>query len=107
MVSPDKKGTALGIFGAGNVGAAGTKLLVLLVPAILTLVPVGGYLGGLIPGGWRIVPLCYALSLVVMAIAILILSPMPDRMPGRGRPMRELRACGGLACITWSCLAPT
>ena len=89
---PETKGTALGIFGAGNVGAAGTKLLVLLVPALLTLVPVGGYLGGLIPGGWRIVPLFYALSLVVMAIAILIFSPMPDRMPGRGRPMRELLA---------------
>ena len=27
------KGRALGVFGAGNVGAAGTKLLVVFVPA--------------------------------------------------------------------------
>jgi hypothetical protein len=27
-------GTALGVFGAGNVGAAGTKLLIVLVPSI-------------------------------------------------------------------------
>ena len=50
------KGTALGVFGAGNVGASGTKLLVVLVPSILTLVPAAGLLGGLIPGGWRFVP---------------------------------------------------
>jgi NNP family nitrate/nitrite transporter-like MFS transporter len=40
---PRSKGTALGIFGAGNVGAAGTKLLVVLVPTILTLVPAAGF----------------------------------------------------------------
>jgi len=89
---PEKKGTALGIFGAGNVGAAGTKLLVLLVPAMLTLIPAQGYLGGLVPGGWRVVPLFYALLLVVMAIAVLLLSPAPDRKPGHGRAMRELLA---------------
>src|SRR3984893_4350364 len=48
-----EKGTGLGVFGDGNVGASGTKLLVVLVPTILTLVPAGGYLGGLVPGGWR------------------------------------------------------
>src|SRR5262245_41683234 len=53
---PETKGTALGIFGAGNVGAAGTKLLVLFFPALLTLVPAEGLLGGLLPGGWRAVP---------------------------------------------------
>ena len=47
---PETKGTALGIFGAGNVGASGTKLLVLFVPTILTLIPATGYLGGWIPG---------------------------------------------------------
>ncbi len=31
---PQTKGTALGVFGAGNVGAAGTKLLVLFVPCL-------------------------------------------------------------------------
>src|SRR5437763_543781 len=66
-----KKGTALGIFGAGNVGASGTKLPVILVPGILTLVPAAGYLRGWLPGAWRIVPLLYAFLLVIVAIAIL------------------------------------
>jgi len=86
---PDRlKGTALGIFGAGNAGAAGTKLLIVLVPGLLTLVPAGGYLGGAIPGGWRFVPALYAALLVVMAIALFRFSPSPDRRPGRGRPLR-------------------
>src|SRR5439155_4882059 len=63
------KGLALGIFGAGNVGASGTKLLVLLVPSILTLVPAAGLLGGLVPGGWRVVPVLYSGLLVLMAAA--------------------------------------
>jgi NNP family nitrate/nitrite transporter-like MFS transporter len=86
----EKKGTALGIFGAGNVGAAGTKLLVVLVPGVLTLLPAAGYAGGWIPGGWRIVPLMYAGLLVLMAVAILLFCPATDRKPGRGRPLVEL-----------------
>jgi len=86
----DRKGTALGIFGAGNVGASGTKLLVVLVPGILTLVPAAGYLGGWIPGGWRIIPLIYSGLLIVMATAIFLACPRPDRRPGRGRPLREM-----------------
>ena len=88
---PDaQKGTALGIFGAGNVGASGTKLLMVLAPGILTLVPVGGYLGGWLPGGWRVVPLLYALLLVLMAVAILVFCPAQDRKPGMGRSMKEM-----------------
>ncbi len=86
----EKKGTALGIFGAGNVGAAGTKLLVILVPGILTLVPATGYLAGWIPGGWRIVPLIYAAMLVLMAVAILWFCPARDPRPGQGRPWKDL-----------------
>jgi NNP family nitrate/nitrite transporter-like MFS transporter len=87
---PDRlKGTALGIFGAGNVGAAGTKLMIVLVPGILTLIPAAGYLGGTIPGGWRFIPALYAALLVVMAIAVFRWSPTPDRVPGSGRPLRE------------------
>lgn len=84
------KGTALGVFGAGNVGASGTKLLVILIPSLLTLVPAAGLLGGLIPGGWRVVPVFYSLLLVAMAIAILKIAPSIDWMPGQGRPMREM-----------------
>jgi len=86
---PRLTGTALGIFGAGNVGAAGTKLLVVLVPGILTAVPAAGYLGGIIPGGWRFIPALYAGLLVLMALAIFYLCPSPDRQPGRGRPLIE------------------
>jgi MFS transporter, NNP family, nitrate/nitrite transporter len=85
---PDKqKGTALGIFGAGNVGAAGTKLLIILVPGVLTIVPAAGYLGGVIPGGWRFIPAMYAALLLLAAVAVFWLSPRPDRMPGRGRTL--------------------
>jgi NNP family nitrate/nitrite transporter-like MFS transporter len=87
-----QKGTALGVFGAGNVGASGTKLLVVLVPAILTLVPVGGYLGGLIPGGWRFVPVLYVGLLVLTAAGMLVVCPKTDRRPGRGRPLNEMMA---------------
>jgi len=88
----EKKGTALGVFGAGNVGASGTKLIVVLVPSILTMIPVGGYLGGWIPGTWRIVPLMYAGVLVAMAVAILSLCPARDPKPAHGRPLRDMLA---------------
>ena len=86
------KGTALGIFGAGNVGAAGTKLLLVLVPSVLTLVPAAGVLGGVIPGGWRVIPACYAVLLLACGIAVLIFAPSPDRRPSRGRSMRAMLA---------------
>ncbi|MEO7890625.1 MAG: MFS transporter [Vicinamibacterales bacterium] len=86
------KGTALGVFGAGNVGAAGTKLLLVLAPGILTAVPAAGYFGGLVPGGWRFVPALYSGLLVLMAVAIFSLSPTPDRKPGAGRTLSETLA---------------
>src|SRR5262245_4876297 len=89
---PETKGIALGIFGAGNVGAAGTKLLVVLVPSLLTLVPAAGLLGGLVPGGWRVVPVLYAVLLVAMAAILLAVAPKIDRKPGRGRPTAEMLA---------------
>jgi NNP family nitrate/nitrite transporter-like MFS transporter len=84
------KGTALGVFGAGNVGAAGTKLLLVLVPGVLTMVPAAGYFGGLLPGGWRIVPLMYSLLLVLMAGAVWICCPRVDPRPGQGRRVRDM-----------------
>jgi MFS transporter, NNP family, nitrate/nitrite transporter len=86
------KGTALGVFGGGNVGASGTKMLVVLVPSILTLVPIGGLLGGLIPGGWRFVPVLYSALLVLTAGAVVALCPRVDRRPGRGRPLAQMLA---------------
>lgn len=87
---PATKGTALGVFGAGNVGAAGTKLLIVLIPGVLTIVPAAGYFGGWIPGGWRIVPLMYALLLVLMAVAIWAFCPAVDPKPGQGRKLRDM-----------------
>lgn len=86
------KGTALGVFGAGNVGASGTKLLVILMPSILTVVPVSGYLGGAIPGGWRVVPVIYTVALALTAVAILLACPKVDYVPGKGRPLGEMLA---------------
>src|SRR5205814_515244 len=83
------QGTALGVFGAGNVGAALTKFL---GPPLVALVPAGGLLGGWVPGGWRLVPVVYAVLLVLTAAAVWRLAPRPDRAPGRGRPLRATLA---------------
>jgi len=87
---PSNKGLALGVFGAGNVGASGTKLLLLLLPGLWTIVPAAGYLGGWFPGGWRALPAAYAVSLVAMAAVLALLSPGPDKKPGRGRPLADV-----------------
>jgi NNP family nitrate/nitrite transporter-like MFS transporter len=81
-----RQGTALGVFGAGNVGASVTKLF---GPALIAAVPAAGFLGGVIPGGWRFVPVVYAGLLVLMAAAVWFLAPTPDRTPAAGRPLRE------------------
>jgi NNP family nitrate/nitrite transporter-like MFS transporter len=87
---PDRsKGTALGVFGAGNVGASVTKFL---APALLATIPAAGVLGGAVPGGWRLVPVVYAVLLVATAAAVWFLCPSPDRRPGRGRPLAEVLA---------------
>jgi NNP family nitrate/nitrite transporter-like MFS transporter len=83
------KGTALGVFGAGNVGASVTKFL---APTLLATIPAAGFLGGAIPGGWRFVPIVYSVLLLVMAAAVWFIAPSPDRWPGRGRPMKEVLA---------------
>ncbi len=84
------KGLALGVFGGGNVGASGTKLLVGLMPGVLTLIPVAGYFGGIIPGGWRFIPFIYSILLLYMAIAVYLFTPSADKKPGEGRTMRQL-----------------
>jgi NNP family nitrate/nitrite transporter-like MFS transporter len=91
----EKQGVALGTFGAGNVGASVTKLI---GPSVIAMVPAAGFLGGLIPGGFRLVPVMYSVMLVVMAVVLLALAPKVDRTPGAQRslssmlvPLRELR----------------
>ena len=84
-----RQGLALGIFGAGNVGASLTKFI---GPALIAAVPAAGYLGGLIPGGWRFVPFLYAGLLISMGVATWLLTPHREIKPGQGRPMKEMLA---------------
>ena len=91
----ERQGVALGVFGAGNVGASVTKFI---GPTLIVAVPTAGYLGGLVPGGWRFVPFLYAVLLVAMAVTLWFGSPSPDHIPGQGRalssmlqPLRQMR----------------
>ena len=82
-----RQGFALGVFGAGNVGASATKFI---GPLIIATVPAAGLFGGIIPGGWRFVPVLYTALLLIMAAAVWFLSPHPDRMPGSHRTVMEM-----------------
>ena len=84
-----RKGMALGVFGAGNVGASVTKFI---GPAMITAVPAGGLLFGIIPGGWRSIPVVYSILLIAMAAVTWFATPRHDHKPGHGRTVRELLA---------------
>lgn len=84
-----QQGWALGVFGAGNVGASVTKLI---GPALVTLTPAAGYLGGIVPGGWRFVPFLYGVLLIIMGLAVWGLAPRHDLRPGQGRSLRAMLA---------------
>ncbi|HOW67465.1 MAG TPA: nitrate/nitrite transporter [Candidatus Paceibacterota bacterium] len=83
----DRQGFALGVFGAGNVGASVTKFI---GPALIAIVPAAGYWGGWMPGGWRFVPFLYGIFCLLMAAGLWFLCPSEDRKPGAGRPLAEL-----------------
>jgi NNP family nitrate/nitrite transporter-like MFS transporter len=82
-----RQGFALGVFGAGNVGASVTEFI---GPWLITLVPAAGLMVGWVPGGWRLVPALYALLLLLTAVALWRLCPAVDPRPGAGRPLAEL-----------------
>ena len=84
--SREHQGFALGVFGAGNVGASVTKLI---GPIIISATAGATYLGGLATGGWRLIPAIYAVLLVIMAISIFIFTPHKDRMPGSSVPLAQ------------------
>ena len=85
----NRQGFALGVLGAGNVGASVTKLI---GPALIALVPAAGIMGGLVPGGWRFVPMLYTVLLIIMAAAVWFLAPKHDHTPARGRSIGNLLA---------------
>ena len=84
-----RQGFALGVFGGGNVGASVTKLI---GPTLIALVPAAGLLGGLVPGGWRFVPVLYTVLLLIMAAVLWFYTPHHDRTPGAGRSLGNLLA---------------
>ena len=87
----EHQGFALGVFGAGNVGASVTKLLLVLFPAIIAGTA-GHVYFGVFEGGWRIFPAIYAVALIVMAIAVFVVVPRRDKVAGAGKPIGEMLA---------------
>ncbi|VTU00287.1 nitrate nitrite transporter integral membrane protein : NarK1 protein OS=Thermus scotoductus (strain ATCC 700910 / SA-01) GN=TSC_c17470 PE=4 SV=1: MFS_1: MFS_1 [Gemmataceae bacterium] len=88
-----QQGLALGVFGAGNVGASVTKLIFGLFGAwLISRIPASGLLGGVVPGGWRFYPALYSVLLVAMAAAVWFGSPTPDHTPAKGRSYRSILA---------------
>ncbi len=77
---PGKQGTALGIFGAGNVGAAVTKFVAPFV---------------MVAAGWTAVAQIWAIALVVIAVIFFFFSPEDPQLLARTaagkrpEPMRE------------------
>ncbi|MCL3861828.1 nitrate/nitrite transporter [Actinotalea sp. K2] len=82
----ERQGFALGVFGAGNVGASVTKFI---GPTLIVAVP-SLTVAGLSLSGWRFVPALYSALLVLMAVAMWLGTPRHDRMPGRGRSVRSM-----------------
>ncbi|WP_440303154.1 MFS transporter [Intrasporangium sp.] len=83
-----RQGFALGVFGAGNVGASVTKFI---GPPLIAGTAGATYAFG-VEGGWRLVPVLYAVLLVALAIAAFLVTPRHDRMPGASKPVREMLA---------------
>ncbi|MGV8845879.1 MFS transporter [Tessaracoccus sp.] len=82
---PDRrKGFALGVFGAGNVGASVTKFI---GPPVIAATAGTTVIFGL-QGGWRLIPAFYAVLLLVCAVLVWWLAPRQDRMPGKSQPLR-------------------
>lgn len=93
--SREHQGFALGVFGAGNVGASITKLI---GPVLISTTAGAIYFGGLVAGGWRLIPAIYTVLLIFMAASIYFFTPRNDRKPGSSislkeqlKPLKEIR----------------
>lgn len=80
-----RQGFALGVFGAGNVGASGTKFL---APVLVTA-PFAVEMFGK-AGSWRLIPLIYTVLLLVLAVLTWLFVPKADRTPGQSKPVGEM-----------------
>lgn len=83
----NRQGFALGVFGAGNVGASVTKFI---GPALIAAVPIAGFASGLIPGGWRFIPFLYMILLILMGVATWVLTPHREIKPADGRSLTSM-----------------
>lgn len=77
---PERQGTALGIFGVGNAGAA---LTTVVAPRLLNSFTQGGA----VPDGWRTLPKVYAFTLLAMAVVFYLFTK--NRVPA-GTPNVDL-----------------
>jgi NNP family nitrate/nitrite transporter-like MFS transporter len=68
------------------VGASVTKLF---GPALIGAVPAAGF-AGIVPGGWRIVPVAYAALLTVLAVCLFWLAPADIKVEGGARPIGQM-----------------
>lgn len=82
----EHKGFALGVFGAGNVGASVTKLI---GPILISATAGTTFIGGIFLGGWRLIPGIYTVLLLLMALAVFLFTPRVDRKPGSSTPLRK------------------
>ena len=84
----ERQGFALGLFGAGNVGASITKFI---GPPLIAGTAGMTFVFG-VQGGWRLVPVIYSVLLVVLAVITWVVVPRHDRMAGRSKPVAEMLA---------------
>ncbi len=84
----DRQGFALGLFGAGNVGASITKFI---GPPLIAGTAGMTFVFG-IQGGWRLVPVIYSVLLIVLAVLTWAIVPRHDRMAGQSKPIGEMLA---------------
>ncbi|MBI3430043.1 MAG: NarK/NasA family nitrate transporter [Actinobacteria bacterium] len=83
----ERQGFALGVFGAGNIGASATKFI---GPVVIASTVGGSYFGGIIPGGWRFVPALYSVLLIFTAVAILLFTPADSVKIQAARPLKDM-----------------
>jgi NNP family nitrate/nitrite transporter-like MFS transporter len=68
-----------------NVGASVTKFN---GPGLIAATA-GTTVLGVVEGGWRLIPVIYAVVLLAVAVLVWMLAPRRDRTPGRGRTLRQ------------------
>lgn len=82
----DRQGFALGLFGAGNVGASVTKFI---GPPLIAGTAGATYFLG-IQGGWRLIPVVYSVLLLFIALLVWLVVPRQDIKPGSSKSIGEM-----------------